>query len=193
MTESEALALIGCKSIYELDDKLELLIFSIKQKILTKSFHPKVFKKYFDEIVRYKEAISRIKKDFGYREVQVAFNALSDKNPATLIENFLEQKQRSLLAIANSNDIFTLESNFNLYLKLHQNWITCWSKFLDFKVATYQSQRSNMDDMEWVRLKQLIQTNELNSWESLITKNKKPLEIGDLLDKISAYFHYLTK
>jgi hypothetical protein len=193
MTESEALALIGCKSIYELDDKLELLIFSIKQKILTKSFHPKVYKKYFGEIVRYKEAVSTIKKDPDFKKVPVAFNALSDKNPATLIENFLEQKQRSLLAIANSNDIFTIESNFNLHFKLYQNWITCWSKFLNFKVATSQVQLSNIDDMEWVRLKQLIQTNELNSWESLITKNKNPLEIGDLLDKISAYFHYLTK
>ncbi|MFM7473581.1 MAG: hypothetical protein ACKO00_06665, partial [Crocinitomicaceae bacterium] len=95
MTESEALAIIGCKSIDELDDQLELLIFSLKQKILTKSFHPKVFKKYFDEIVRLKEAVSTIKKDLGFKEVQVAFNALGDKNPTTLIENFLEQKQRS--------------------------------------------------------------------------------------------------
>lgn len=193
MTESEALAIIGCKSIDELDDQLELLIFSLKQKILTKSFHPKVFKKYFDEIVRLKEAVSTIKKDLGFKEVQVEFNTLGDKNPTTLIENFLEQKQRSFLAIANSNDIFTLESNFNLHLKLHQNWISSWSKFLDFKVATSQGQLSNMDDMEWVRFKQFILTNELNSWESLITEKKNPLEIEDLLEKTSSYFHHLTK
>jgi hypothetical protein len=193
MTETEAFAIIGCNSLDELDDQLELLIFSLKQKILTKSFHPKVFKKYFDEIVRYKEAVSTIKKDPNFKEVQVAFNTLSDKNPATLIENFLEQKQRSLLAIANSNDILTLESNFNSYLKLHQHWITCWSKFLEFKVATSQSQRSNMDDMEWVRFKQFILTKELNSWESLITEKKNPLEIEDLLKKINSYFHHLTK
>jgi len=193
MTESEALAIIGCKSIEELDDQLESLIFSIKQKILTKSFHPKVFKKYFDEIVRLKEAVSTIKKDPDFKEVPVAFSALSDKNPATLIEFFLEQKQRSLLAIANSNDIYTLESNFNLHFKLYQNWITCWSKFLDFKVATSQGQLSNMDDMEWVRFKQFILTNELNSWESLITEKKNPLEIEDLLKKTNSYFHHLTK
>ncbi|MFM7473489.1 MAG: hypothetical protein ACKO00_06195, partial [Crocinitomicaceae bacterium] len=129
----------------------------------------------------------------GFKEVQVAFTALGAKNHTTLIENFLEQKKRSLLALANSNDIFTLESNFNLLLKLHQNWISSWSKFLDFKVATSQGQLSNMDDMEWVRFKQFILTNELNSWESLITEKKNPLEIEDLLEKTSSYFHHLTK
>ncbi len=193
MTETEALAIIGCKSIDELDDQLELLIFSLKQKILTKSFHPKVFKKYFDEIVRYKEAVSTIEKNTDFKEIQLEFNELDDRNPTALIENFLEQKQKSLLAIANSNDVFTLEFKFNLHFKLHQNWISSWSKFLDFKVPISQGQQSNIDDLEWVRFKQLIVVNDFNSWELLTSIETKSAEIEDLLEKISSYFHHLTK
>jgi len=193
MTETEALAIIGCKSIDELDDQLELLIFSLKQKILTKSFHPKVFKKYFDEIVRYKEAVFTIEKNTDFKEIQLEFNELDDRNPTALIENFLEQKQKSLLAIANSNDVFTLEFNFNLHFKLHQNWISSWSKFLDFKVPISQGQQSNIDDLEWVRFKQLIVVNDFNSWELLTSIETKSAEIEDLLEKISSYFHHLTK
>ncbi len=193
MTETEALAIFGCKSIDGLDDQLELLIFSLKQKILTKSFHPKVFKKYFDEIVRYKEAVSTIKKDPSFMEVQVALNTLSDKNPTALIENFLEQKQKSLLAIANSTNFFTLEFNLNLHLMLHQNWISSWLKYIELNVSSKHLPRPYIDDMQWVRFKQLIVVSDLNSWELLTSKEKKSAEIEDLLEKISSYFHHLTK
>lgn len=193
MTESEAFAIIGCNSLDELDDQLELIIFSVKQKIITKPFHSKVFKKYSDEIIRYKEAVSTIKKDPSFMEVQVAFNTLSDKNPTTLIENFLEQKQNSLLAIANSINFFTLESNLNLHLMLHQNWISSWLKYIELNVSSQQLPRPYIDDMQWVRFKQLIVVSDINSWELLTSKEKKSAEIEDLLEKISSYFHHLTK
>ena len=193
MTETEAFAIIGCNSLDELDDQLELLIFSVKQKIITKPFHPKVFKKYFDEIIRYKEAVSTIKKDPSFMEVQLAFNTLSDKNPTTLIEDFLGQKQNSLLAIANSINFFTLESNLNLHLMLHQNWISSWLKYIELNESSQQLPRPYIDDMQWVRFKQLIVVSDLNSWELLTSKEKKSAEIEDLLGKISSYFHHLTK
>ena len=193
MTETEAFAIIGCNSLDELDDQLELLIFSLKQKIITKPFHSKVIKKYSDEIIRYKEAVSTIKKDPSFMEVQLAFKTLSDKNPTTLIEDFLEQKQNSLLAIANSTNFFTLESNLNLHLMLHQNWISSWLKYIELNVSSQQLPRPYIDDMQWVRFKQLIVVSDLNSWELLTSKEKKSAEIEDLLEKISSYFHHLTK
>lgn len=105
-------------------------------------------------------------------EVQVAFNTLSDKNPTTLIENFLEQKQNSLLAIANSTNFFILESNLNLYLMLHQNWISSWLKYIELNVSSQQLPRPYIDDMQWVRFKQLIVVSDLNSWELLTSKEK---------------------
>lgn len=68
MTETEAFAIIGCNSLDELDDQLELLIFSLKQKILTKSFHPKVFKNISMKLFAIKKLFPQLRKTLTSRK-----------------------------------------------------------------------------------------------------------------------------
>jgi len=190
MNEKEVLAIFGCQSITELAEKKELTLFSLKQKIIQKPFHPKLFKKYISEVQRFKETCSYRLLEPVLADSTNSNTGLNAVSPELLIESFLKEKQRLLLMISGAVDFKQLEDACNSYMHLNTSWIFKWSQLMPSDHLKSPTSINQIEDMEWVAIKRLIQIEGIKNWEELFM-NKVSTKLQSALRDIRNHINYL--
>jgi len=178
MTIKEALAYLGCNDLDELNEREEQLLFEIKQKLLRKPFHLKIFNKYKEEAERIQRVLCVL--DNTKREnVSHSENySIDESMPSRFITSYLQVKQHMLLTINSALNFTDLFAKINDYINFQHAWAAKW---LGHYSVSYKSQDDKLnpyDDMIWVRIKSWIIEGNRDDWNILFQ--------GDLQESLIA-------
>lgn len=168
MNIQEALAYINCKDISTLDQRTEVLLFELKQKILTKPFHPRVYKKYKEEINKLHDVISFL---YGTESSQMSNEqtfiiTLENDNPSIFISSYLTIKQKVMLEISMAKNFISLSHSLSKSLALNREYAQKWLPYNKQDLILERSLISS-DGMEWVKIKNWILDHQMDNWDEM--------------------------
>jgi hypothetical protein len=166
-------------------------LFSLKQKLLKKDFHPLVFHKFKTEAQRYERAIEVFYFPSPSNDALQPPMLFQDDSPAQFISTYLSTKSKVQLLISACTNFSSLSQKIDEFIALQLIWTKKWLGIYSKSAKAYNF--PSYDEMIWVQIKNWIINSEVDDWNVLTKVNELPDFFVIEIERLHAMHPYFNR